>query len=90
MDISVGRTEWGDFEPIDTASLPVTGCDGYGQKTPTVRELIDILKAIPEEFQDLPVGRYVDEGIRGIKYDTSYPREERDDVPGSTPHVQLW
>jgi hypothetical protein len=78
-----------DFEPIDTAELPVTGKDGYGQKTPTVRELTGILKAIPEEFQDLPVGRYADEGIRGIKFDTSFPREGGG-VDHSTPHVQLW
>lgn len=90
MDISVGVTGYGDFESIYTEALPVTGRDGWGQKTPTVRELAEILQALPEEFQDLPVGRYVDEGIRGLKFETSYPREERDDVPGSTPHVQLW
>jgi hypothetical protein len=82
-------TVWGEFEPIDTDDLPVTGRDGYDQKTPTVRELTGILKAIPEEFQDLPVGRYAGEGIRGIKYDSSYRREEGD-LERSTPHVQLW
>lgn len=90
MDITVGVTEWGSFEPIDTEPLGVTGRDGFGQPTPTVRELIAILQAIPEEFQDLPVGRYVDEGIRGICHRMSWPSEERRDASGSTEHVELW
>jgi hypothetical protein len=85
--IRIASCEEGGFEHVDTEMLPVTGRDGYGQKTPTVRELIEILKAIPEDCQDLPVVRYVDEGIRGIGYDTSFPRE---DAGRYTPHVQLW
>lgn len=88
MNITVRLTDWGDFEGIDTEALGVTGRDGYGQPTPTVRELIQILSALPEQFQDLPVGRYVDEGIRGIRFDTSFPHEEREG--GSTDHVQFW
>lgn len=88
MEISVGVTEFGDFESIRTDRLPVTGKDGYGQKTPTVRELVAILQALPEQFQDLPVGRYCDAGIAGIKYETSFNREEGMD--DWTPHVQLW
>jgi hypothetical protein len=88
MDINVTVAEYGDFDPIRISDLPVTGKDGYGEKTPTVRELIEILSALPEQFQDLPVARYCDEGISGISYDTSYPREEREG--GATAHVKLW
>jgi hypothetical protein len=88
VDITVTMAEYGDFDPIRTGDLPVTGKDGYGQPTPTVRELIEILSALPEQFQDLPVARYCDDGITGISYDTSYPREERQG--GATPHVKMW
>ena len=90
MDIVISADSEGDFGSIRTDSLGVTGRDGYGQPTPTVRELIAILQALPEQCQDLPVGRYVDEGIAGLKWDTSFPREERDDVHTSTTHIQLW
>lgn len=91
MDITVDvDPQTGDFGTIRIGDLPVTGRDGWGHETPTVRELIQILSALPEQFQDLPVGRYVDEGIAGIQYVDAFPREERDGVPTSTPHVQLW
>ena len=88
MNVSVTVAEYGDFNTIRTENLPVTGKDGYGEKTPTVRELVDILQALPEQFQDLPVARYCDEGIAGISYDTSYHREESSSE--ATAHVQLW
>jgi hypothetical protein len=89
VDITVTVTEFGDFDPIRTGDLPVTGKDGHGQKTPTVRELADILRALPGQFQDLPVVRYVDEGVQGISYAVSYEREES--IPDrATAHVQLW
>ena len=78
----------GEFGTIRTEDLPVTGRDGHGEKTPTVRELIAILRALPGQFQDLPVGRYCDEGIAGISYAASYPGEEWEG--GSTAHVRLW
>lgn len=88
MDISVAVTEWGDFDPIRTADLPVSGRDGDGQPTPTVRELAQILIALPEQFQDLPVTRYCDDGVAGIKHALYYAREE---APESwTEHVSLW
>lgn len=76
MDITVNTNEFGEFDPIDTETLGVTGRYGYGQPTPTVRELIMILQAIPEQFQDLPVGRYVNEGIRGLRHELHFPNEE--------------
>jgi hypothetical protein len=89
VDVTVTVAEYGDFDPIRTDKLPVTGKDGHGQETPTVRELIDILKALPEQFQDLPVARYCDEGIAGISYGTSFGCEES--IPDqATAHVQLW
>lgn len=90
MDINITADNDGDFGSIRTADLGVTGRDGYGQPTPTVRELIAILSALPEQCMDLPVGRYCDDGIAGLKWDTSFPREERDEAPGSTIHVELW
>lgn len=93
MDIPLPDT--GD--PLDlairTAELPVTGLDGYGQKTPTVRELIEILSALPEQFQDLPVSRYCDDGIAGIDCELGYESEERDPDPRMskyTLHVHFW
>jgi hypothetical protein len=86
MDVTVTVLEYGDFAPIRTEDLPVTGKDGQGQKTPTVRELIDILKALPEQFQDLPVARYCEEGIWGINYETSYNQGAN----RNSAHVQLW
>lgn len=88
MNVTVTVAEYGDFYPIRIEDLPVTGKDGYGEPTPTVRELADILRALPEQFQDLPVARYCDEGVAGVSYDTSYSREEREG--GATAHVQLW
>lgn len=88
MDVTVTVAEYGDFYPIRTENLPVTGKDGYGEPTPTVRELTDILRALPEQFQDLPVARYCDEGVAGISYDTSYHREESSNQ--ATTHVKLW
>jgi hypothetical protein len=88
VDITVTVTEFGDFDPIRTGDLPITGKDGEGQKTPTVRELADILRALPEQFQDLPVARYCDDGIQGISYDTSYEREAGHNR--ATAHVKLW
>ena len=90
MDIAISADSEGDFGSIETATLGVTGRDGYGEPTPTVRELIAILQALPEQCMDLPVGRYCDEGIAGLKWDTSFPREERDDVHTSTRHVRFW
>jgi len=93
MDIPLPTT--GD--PLDlsfeTAGLPVTGRDGHGQKTPTVRELIEILSALPEEFQGLPVTRYADEGIGGVACELGYESEERDPDPRMskyTLHIRLW
>lgn len=90
MDITVKLTEWGDFEGIDTKALGVTGRDGYGQPTPTVRELIEILQALPEQFQDLPVGRYGDEGIAGLQYKLHFYREEGTGPDNWTAHVGMW
>lgn len=75
---------------IDVRELPVTGRDGFGEKTPTVRELIEILSALPERFQDLPVARYCDDGIAGIDCESGYDREDRRDGPTCTMHVKLW
>jgi len=88
IDVPVTVDECGDFDPIRTEDLPVTGKDGYGEPTPTVRELADILRALPEQFQDLPVARYCDEGVAGISYGTSYHREES--TSEATAHVRLW
>lgn len=88
MDVTVNVTEWGDFDPIDTGGLGVTGEDGYGQPTPTVRELIAILQAIPEQFQDLPVIRYVNDGVRGIQHGRHYHDEH--DPEHWTEHVYMW
>lgn len=90
MDFKITPGEDGDFDPIRTEFIGVSGTDGYGQPTPTVRELALILQALPGEVQDLPVGRYCDDGIMGISYEVCFSREERDDVHHSTPHVQLW
>ena len=79
---------WGEFDQIRTEDLPVTGLDGYGCKTPTVRELAAILAALPEQFQDLPVARYCDEGVAGINYELHYSREEG--MGNWTAHVKLW
>lgn len=87
MDITTTVNEFGEFDPIRTEDLPVTGKDGHGRKTPTVRELIDILKSLPEQFQDLPVTRYVDEGVWGVDYQLNYEREE--DGDSWTAHVAL-
>ncbi len=78
----------GDFGSLRTEDLAVTGKDGYGKKTPTVRELARILRSLPGQVQDLPVARYCDEGVAGISYDTSYPRENG--TGSSTTHVALW
>lgn len=78
---------------IKTIALPVTGKDGYGQKTPTVRELIEILSALPEQFQGLPVSRYCDEGIGGVSCELGYESEERAPDPRIskyTLHIRLW
>ncbi|MDE3075594.1 MAG: hypothetical protein KGJ86_09200 [Chloroflexota bacterium] len=77
----------GEFDPIVTADLPVSGRDGDGEPTPTVREMAAILAALPEQFQDLPLMRYCNEGVCGISYRLHYEREESD---GWTAHVQLW
>jgi hypothetical protein len=77
----------GEFDPIRTDELPVSGKDGDGQKTPTVRELAAILAALPEQVQDLPVTRYCDEGVCGISYRLHYEREESGNW---TAHVSLW
>jgi hypothetical protein len=88
MDVTVTVAEYGDFDPIDIGALPVTGLDGYGRKTPTVRELAGILSALPGQFQDLPVVRYCDEGIQQVSYDVSYEHEEG--ANRATAHVRLW
>ena len=88
VNVTVTVAEYGDFGPIRTEDLPVTGKDGYGEPTPTVRELAGILRALPEQFQDLPVARYCDEGVAGISYGTSYHREES--TSEATAHVRLW
>jgi hypothetical protein len=78
---------------IETATLAVTGRDGEGRPTPTVRELAEILAALPERFQDLPVTRYCDEGIGGVDCELGYQSEERDHDPRMskyTLHVTLW
>jgi hypothetical protein len=90
VDVTVNISEWGEFDSIDTGALGVTGRDGYGQPTPTIRELTQILAALPEQFQDLPVGRYCDEGIRGLQYALHYPREDRTGIDSWTAHVRLW
>ena len=88
LNVSVTVAEYGDFDPIRIEDLPVTGKDGYGEPTPTVRELIGILRALPAQFQDLPVTRYSDEGVAGISMDCSYYREES--TNRATTHVRLW
>lgn len=78
---------------IETATLAVTGRDGEGRPTPTVRELAEILAALPEQFQGLPVTRYGDEGICGIDCELGYHSEQRDPGPRMakyTLHVTLW
>lgn len=77
-----------EFGPIRIDELSVTGKDGDGQPTPTVRELIAILSALPEQFQDLPVSRYCSEGVSGISYGLHYEREEG--MENWTAHVGLW
>lgn len=89
MDITVSINEFGEFDPIDTSVLGVTGRDGYGDPTPTVRELIAILRALPEHCMDLPVGRYGDEGIRGLNHKLHFPRQEGP-MEDWTAHVQFW
>ena len=84
---TVSVDDLGGFGPIRTEDLPVSGRDGHGQKTPTVRELAAILAALPEQFQDLPVSRYCDEGVCGISYRLHYEREKADEW---TAHVSLW
>ena len=77
---------------ISTASLPVTGLDGYGEKTPTVRELAEILSNLPEQYQGLPVAISADEGIGTIRGVLGYYREERDPDPRTskyTLHIRL-
>jgi len=87
VKFEVSVDDWGEFDPIRTEDLPVSGRDGHGQKTPTVRELAAILSALPDQFQDLPVSRYCDEGVAGINYRLHYEREEHGDW---TAHVALW
>lgn len=87
MDITTTANEFGDFDPIRMDQLPVTARDGHGAPTPTVRELADILRSLPEQFQDLPVARYCDEGVAGISCRLHYERESGDSW---TPHVGLW
>jgi hypothetical protein len=77
-----------DDDELTARLRAVTGKDGNGQPTPTVRELIAILQAIPGQFQDLPVARYTDEGVAGISFALHYYRE--DDPEHWTKHVQLW
>ena len=77
----------GEFDPIRTEDLPVSGKDGHGQKTPTVREMAALLASLPEQFQDLPLTRYCDEGVAGINYQLHYEREDGDNW---TAHVALW
>jgi hypothetical protein len=88
VKFEVSVNDLGEFDPVCTEDFPVTGKDGYGQKTPTVREMAAILSALPEQFQDLPLTRYCDEGVAGINYRLSFEREDRDG--GSTAHVALW
>lgn len=83
----VAVNDFGEFDTIRTEELPVSGRDGYGQETPTVREMAAILGALPEQFQDLPLTRYCDEGVCGISYRLHYEREEGGDW---TAHVGLW
>jgi hypothetical protein len=87
MDVTTEANEFGEFDPIRTDKLPVSGRDGHRQPTPTVRELADILRSLPEQFQDLPVARYCDEGVAGIRYELHY---EKDAWDSWTAHVQLW
>ena len=77
----------GEFDTIRTDEIGVSGRDGYGQETPTVREMAAILAALPEQFQDLPVSRYCDEGVAGISCSLHYSREEGGEW---TAHVSLW
>lgn len=84
-------TEWGGIS-IRTDDMPegfpVTGRDGAGAPTPTVRELAAILRALPEEMQDWPVTRYCEEGVWGLQDKTGYEHEGgRDDY---TPHIAMW
>lgn len=89
-DISITVNDWGEFDPVDVDDLPVTGKDGDGSKTPTVRELVAILRALPDQFQDLPVTRYCDDGISGIRHEVCYRREEGAGQGQHTAHVSLW
>jgi hypothetical protein len=82
----VSVDETGEFS-VNIEDLPVSGRDGGGRKTPTVRELAVILAALPGQFQDLPVSRYCDEGICGISYRLHYEHEE---LGKWTAHVGLW
>jgi hypothetical protein len=86
VKFEVSVNEWSEFDPIRTEDLPVSAADGRGQKTPTVREMAAILAALPDQFQDLPLTRYCDEGVAGINYRLSYEREDGT----STAHVALW
>ena len=72
--------------------LPVTGKDGHGQPAPTVRELAAILLALPAEFQDVPVARYCDDGVSGMRDEAGYESEHREDgwTGEWTRHVQMW
>lgn len=68
--------------------FPVTGKDGTGAPTPTVRELAAILQALPEEMQDWPVTRYCEEGVWGLQDKTGYEHEGGQD--DCTPHIAMW
>lgn len=87
MDITVTVSD-GYLDPIRTSDLPVTGRDGHGRPTPTVRELAEILLALPGRCQDMPVTRYCDEGVAGINHALHYERESGRDP--WTEHVALW
>ena len=87
MKFEVSVNDLGEFDPIRTDELPVSGRDGHGEKTPTVREMAVILAGLPEAFQDLPLTRYCDEGVAGISPRLHYEREDHGDW---TAHVGLW
>jgi hypothetical protein len=86
VDIKVTVDESGGFDPIRTDDLPVSGKDGHGQKTPTVRELAAILSSLPGQFQELPVTRYCDEGVAAVDHSLNY---ERDPWDRRTAHIAL-
>lgn len=88
-------TEWGGVSVrVDRLPdwLPVTGKDGHGEPTPTVRELAAILLALPAELQDMPVARYCDDGVSGMRDEAGYRSEHREDgwTGDWTRHVQMW